>query len=94
MSAGGAETTIVACAIIVAGTYGYRKLTEPASSAGKLASIPTFAIGYTFAFFVIALLGAAAPQLGAALALLLATGMVLTSGGALFKDIAAATGGS
>jgi hypothetical protein len=78
-----AQTAVSVSAVLVAGMYAYRKLTEskPSSSTGH------FVIGYGFTFLTLSVLAQAAPALGGMFAVLVATGDVLVNGQALFKDL-------
>jgi hypothetical protein len=86
MSITDAQTAVSISAMVVAGAYVYRKLSEPTSST------PTahFVIGFAFTFVTLAVLAEAAPAVGGPLAVLVAAGDVLTNGTALFKDLTGA----
>jgi hypothetical protein len=78
-----AQTAVSVSAVLVAGMYAYRKLTESKSSS----STGHFVIGYAFTFLTLAVIAQAAPAVGGTLAVLVATGDLLTNGTALFKDL-------
>lgn len=79
-----AQTAVSVSAVVVAGTYAYRKLVEtpPVSS-----STSHFVIGFGFTFVTLAIAAQAAPALGGMLAILIAVGDFLVNGTALFKDL-------
>jgi hypothetical protein len=78
-----AQTAVTVSATVVAGMYAYRKLTETKTSS----STGHFVIGYAFTFITLAVIAQAAPGVGGPLAVLIATGDLLTNGTALFKDL-------
>lgn len=82
-----AQSAVTASAVLVVGTYTYRKLTETPPT-----STPTahFVIGFAFTFIVIAAIAQAAPELGGMLAILIATGDLLVNGIALTRDLTGA----
>ena len=92
-----AERWIVTSALVVAGVYGYRRLTEqPATppvtvkqlaGVGQLPPLGAWATAWGFTFLVIAIIGTAAPELGAAFAILIATGDLLTNASSIFQDV-------
>lgn len=94
MSRQGAERALVISALIVAGTYGYRLVTEGhASTGGSLLgrgappNIGRFITGWGFAFLVLAIITEAAPPLGGSLSILVATGDVLANARQVAGDV-------
>jgi hypothetical protein len=94
MSRQAAERALVVSALIVAGTYTYRLVTEGhASSGGNLVGIGAppnvgrFITGWGFAFFVLAVITEAAPPLGGSLSILVAAGDVLANAGQVANDV-------
>lgn len=106
MTEQGAERAIITSALTVAGIYAYRRATEtpgPAggslgralfSDFGRSAPVPvaTFVTAWGFTFLVISLVGTAAPGLGGAFALLVATADALGNFGQLANDVNAKVG--
>lgn len=111
MTRSGAESSVVVSALTVGALYGYRKLSEPAVSAGTPAArsrkssaaaralgggsppvaVHTFAVGYCFTYFVLALVAVGVPDLAGAMALLIMVSAILVQGSAVFTDISEAT---
>ena len=103
MSAGQSEKWITVSAVAVAGVYAYRRLVEPAPKAapdrktkvkqvagvGELPPLGTWATAWGFTFLVIAVIAEAAPSLGASLAILIATGDLLTNTKSIVVDVGA-----
>lgn len=102
----GGQGAILASAMVIGATWGYRKLIEPAaqpkpheSQARKIAglepqpaSTAQFAVAAGFVFFALSVTNLAAPELASAFAVLFATGYLLTNGTAVFNDISAQLG--
>jgi hypothetical protein len=94
-----AEKWVITSALIVAGVYGYRRLTETPTAppvtlkelagAGQLPPLGAWATAWGFTFLVVSIIATAAPELGAAFAILIATGDVMTNAQSIFKDIGA-----
>jgi hypothetical protein len=98
-----AETTITLSALVTSGVYFYRRLSEGETStpdsqhigetaARSLGSGPVLPLGQWlpaagFTFLVLALLGAASPDIGGAAALLVGTGAFLGNGVAALGDL-------
>lgn len=96
MDASTAERWVTISALIVAAIYGYRRVTEQPSTpvtAGKLIGngppvpLGAFATAWGFTFLVVAIMAEAAPGLGGAFAILIATGDALTNSASVFADI-------
>lgn len=100
MTERGAEKAIITSALIVAGIYTYRVITEGTSSTptsggkisqlagkGSPATLGVFITGWGATFLVISVIAAAAPGLGGAMALLVATGDAIGNLGQLAADI-------
>lgn len=99
MTEQGAEKAITVSALIVAAVYAYRKMTEPqggqvassriAQLAGKGAPPPfgVFVTAWGFTFLVLSVVAAASPGLGGSMAILVATGDLLSNGTAIAKDV-------
>jgi hypothetical protein len=94
-----AEKWVITSALIVAGVYGYRRLTETPTAppvtlkelagAGQLPPLGAWATAWGFTFLVVSIIATAAPELGAAFAILIATGDLMTNAQSIFKDIGA-----
>lgn len=95
MTSTSADQAVVISALIVSGTYFYRKLTEPAIPAKSgnqvtnLGQVPLarFIVGFGVSFFGISVLASLSPDFGGTMAILLATGTLLTNGLALSADV-------
>lgn len=94
MTRQGAERAVVVSALVVAGTYTYRLLTEGHSShggsllgQGAPPNLGRFITGWGFAFLVIAIITEAAPSLGGSVAILVAAGDVLANGAQVSADV-------
>lgn len=99
MTQQGAERAVTISALIVAGVYIYRRLTEgagPVAKTGKLAQLTgqgspppagTFITAWGFAFLVISIVASAAPGLGGSFAILVAVGDLLGNGQQVAKDV-------
>lgn len=97
----GAEQAVLGSAIVVAGTWGYRKLVEPAASTLEVSSpvkqlvgleatpapAAQFMVAFGFTFLALSLAATAAPDLAGAFAILVGTGALLSNGLTLFSDI-------
>lgn len=83
MTRHGAHTAVTISAIVVAGTFGYRKFVTPqtAPSGGS------FLIGFTVVFVTLGILADAAPALGGMFAALVAAGDLLANGKQLTTGI-------
>lgn len=94
MTEQGAHQAVVVSALLVSGTYFYRKLTAPAVNT-KTDSVPPLGrwiVGFGAAFFALAVIASVSPALGAGLAILLAAGTILVNGADLAADINHRTG--
>lgn len=102
-----AETAITASALVVGGIYSYRKLIEPATGTrpskgavkdvvglGQVPPIGRFVTGWGVTFLVLSVLARVSPGLGGSLAVLVATGDLLTNGTALAADVQKGLNGS
>src|SRR6185437_10085272 len=94
MSRSGAHRAVVISALVVFGTYFYRVLTEGHSSSGgsllgvgSPPNVGRFITGWGFAFFVLSIITEAAPPLGGALSILVATGDVLANATQVTADV-------
>lgn len=103
MTSQGAEKAITSSALIVAGIYIYRRMTEGsgAPSGSKAAqllgrgsppSVGTFVTAWGAAFLVISIMATASPGLGGSFAILAATADVLSNGQQIFGDVNAKLG--
>jgi len=90
------ERWVTISALIVAGVYAYRRLTEATSTpvtVKKLAGIGNpvplgaFATAWGFTFLIVAIMAEAAPGVGGAFAILIAVGDFLTNSQSVFKDV-------
>jgi hypothetical protein len=100
MTRDGAERALVVSALVVAGTYAYRLVTEGHSSKGGsltgLGAPPNvgrFVTGWGFAFLVLAIITEASPPFGGALSILVASGDVLANFGQVAADVSQKTSG-
>jgi hypothetical protein len=94
-----AERWVTVSALVVAGVYAYRRLTETPgqppvtvkelAGVGELPPLGAWATAWGFTFLVVAVIATAAPELGAAFAILIATGDLLTNAQSIFKDVGA-----
>lgn len=91
-----AERWVTVSAVVVAGIYAYRRLTEDAAppvtlkkliGVGELPPLGSFATAWGFTFLVIAIMTEAAPGLGGAFAILIATSDFLTNSASVFADV-------
>jgi hypothetical protein len=96
MSRDTAERAVTISAFVVAAVYAYRSFTEPSAppptvkklaGVGELPPLGSWATAWGFMFLVIAIVTEAAPGLGAAFAILVATGDLLTNTSNLVKDV-------
>lgn len=99
MTREGAERAVTISALLVAGIYTYRRFTEgsaPAPAGGKLRQLAgqgappsgsVFITAWGMTFLVISLIASAAPGLGGALAILVATGDLLGNTSQVAKDV-------
>lgn len=104
MTRSGAEQTVTVSALIVAGVYTYRRLTEGSGKApaggkvrqllgqGSPPSVGAFITAWGAAFLVISAIAAASPTLGGSLALLVATADLLNNTQQVSADIAGKLG--
>jgi hypothetical protein len=97
----GAEQAVMASAIVVAGTWGYRKLVEPTASTAEVSSPvkqliglePTpapaakFMVAFGFTYLALSLATMGAPDVAGSMAILIATGSILSNGATLFTDV-------
>lgn len=91
-----AQRWVTVSALIVAGIYAYRRLTEAAAppvtlkklvGIGELPPLGSFATAWGFTFLVVAIMTEASPGLGGGFAILIATSDFLTNSGSIFADI-------
>lgn len=91
-----AERWVTISALVVAGIYAYRRLTEAAAApvtlkklvgVGELPPLGSFATAGGFTFLVVAIITEAAPGLGAGFAILIATSDFLTNSASVFADV-------
>jgi hypothetical protein len=98
MTAQGADKAITTSALIVAGIYTYRRLTEGSGTAssskaaqllgrGSPPSIGVFITAWGTAYLIMAIMAQASPGLGGAFAITTAVADVLSNGQQLSKDI-------
>ena len=97
MSKQGAERAVVISALVVFVMYFYRHLTEGTTQTnggvgqllglGAPANVGRFVTAWGFIFFTLSIITEAAPGLGGAFAILVATGDLLTNGTQVVKDI-------
>jgi hypothetical protein len=97
-----AERWVTVSALVVAGIYGYRRLTEQPTTppvtlkelagVGELPPLGAWATAWGFTFLVVAIVATAAPELGAAFAILIATGDLMTNAQSIFSDVAGLEG--
>lgn len=80
-----AQTAVSISALIVAGTYGYRRLVEPQK--GTAPPTAHFVIGFGFTYIVLAVIAEAAPPVGGMFAILIAVGDFLANGASLLSDL-------
>lgn len=97
-----AERWVTISALLVAGVYAYRRLTEATSQPvtlkklvgiGNPVPLGAFATAWGFTFLVIAVMAEAAPGLGGAFAILIGTSDLLTNSSSVFGDVAKAQAG-
>jgi len=90
------ERWVTISALIVAGIYGYRRLTEATSTPVTLKKIAgignpvplgAFATAWGFTYLVVAIMAEAMPGVGGAFAILIAVGDFLTNSQSVFKDV-------
>jgi hypothetical protein len=92
-----AEKWVVSSALVVAGIYAYRRLTEKPTSppvtakqiagVGQLPPLGPWTTAWGFTFLVVALVATAAPELGAAFAVLIAVGDLMTNAQSIMADV-------
>ena len=96
-----AERWVTISAMVVAGIYAYRRLIEPTATPvtgkqlaglGSPAPLGAFATAWGFTYLVVSVMATAAPGLGGAFAILIATGDLLTNSASLFADVGKQTG--
>jgi hypothetical protein len=93
----GAEKAVIISALVTAGVYTYRRLSEDTTSVSKgvsalfnvgaPAAFGEFVTAWGFSFFVIALIASAAPTLGGSFAILVLVGDLLANGQAVSSDV-------
>lgn len=97
-----AERWVTISALLVAGIYAYRRLIEPTSTpvtgkqllgSGSPPPLGAFATAWGFTYLVVSIMATAAPGVGGAFAILIATGDLLTNSASLFADVGKQTGG-
>jgi hypothetical protein len=91
-----AERWVTISAVIVAGIYAYRRLTEPAGApltlksaagVGQLPPLGAWATAWGFTYLVLAILTEASPGIGGSFAILIATADFLTNSSSVFADV-------
>jgi hypothetical protein len=98
MTAQGADKAITTSALLVAGIYTYRRLTEGAASSkgsrtaqllgqGSPPSVGVFITAWGTAFLIMAIMAQVSPGLGGSFAIATAVADVLSNGQQLAKDI-------
>lgn len=96
MDRAAADRWVTISAVIVLGMYGYRRLTEAASSpvtikkligVGNPVPLGAFATAWGFTFLVLSIMAEAAPGLGGGFAILIATSDFLTNSQSVFSDV-------
>lgn len=96
MDQGTAEKWVTISALVVAVVYAYRRLTEATSTPitlqklvgiGNPVPLGSFATAWGFTFLTVAIIAEAAPGLGGALAILIATGDLLTNSSNVLSDV-------
>jgi hypothetical protein len=96
MSKDTAQRWVVISALIVAGIYAYRRLTEATSSPvtlkklvgiGNPVPLGAFATAWGFTYLVVAIMAEASPGLGGSFAILIATTDILTNASEVLADI-------
>lgn len=106
LGTGKAQGYILVCAVITAVIYTFRRLVEPttgtsSTSSSKLAqlagagappSLEQWIVSYGTAFFMLAVLALAAPELAVSLALMGTIGNLLTNGTTIAADISGLEG--
>ena len=101
MSRDSAQRWVVISALLVAGVYGYRRITEPVQPGklsnilgiGELVPLGQFATAWGFTYLVVAIMAEAAPGLGGAFAILIAAADFLANTGSAVADIGKAESG-
>lgn len=95
-----AERWVVISAALVAGIYGYRRITEPVAAptaGGKVKAaiglgnplpLGAFVTAWGFTYLVVSILASANPGLGGSFAMLIATGDFLTNATSVLGDVA------
>jgi hypothetical protein len=102
MTSDQAEKWVIASALTVAGVYAYRRMTETPgkppvtgkqlAGIGELPPLGPWATAWGLTYLVVAIMATAAPGLGAAFAILIATGDLLTNAQSIFADVGAREG--
>ena len=97
MTKQGAEKSVIISALVVAGVYAYRNITEGTDAStsgvnsilgiGPPVKFGKFVTAWAFTFFVISLITEAAPQLGGSFAILVTVGDLLTNTQSISKDV-------
>jgi len=97
MNDSAAERWVTISALTVAGVYAYRRLTETPgqppvtakelAGVGELPPLGAWATAWGFTFLVVAVIATAAPELGAAFAILIATGDLMTNASSILADV-------
>lgn len=86
MSKDSAQSAVSISAFVVAAIFAYRKLTETSTST-PAPSVGHFVLGFGFTYVILSILADGAPELGGMLAVLVATGDLLTNGKPLVADL-------
>lgn len=95
MDKGTAEKWVVISALVVVAVYGYRRLVEPVEQGnlknivgiGNPVPLAQFVTAWGFVYFVLAIMAEASPGLGGSMAILIATGDLLTNTQGITADI-------
>lgn len=95
MDSSTAERWVVVSALIVIAVYGYRRIVEPVQQGnlkniigiGNPVPLAQFMTAWGFTYFVLAVAANASPGLGGSMAILIATGDLLTNAPAILGDV-------
>lgn len=102
MTSDQAENIVSMSALVVGGTYLYRKLIEPSVPAtastgrhnvaqamgyGPPLSVGKFVTGWGFTFLMISMIAQVSPDLGSSMAILVAVATLLINGAAIAVDV-------
>lgn len=98
-----AERWVTISAVLVAGIYAYRRLTEGTTSAlsvntalgiGGIPAFGAWATAWGFTYLVVAIMASASPGLGGSFAILIAASDFLTNASSVFADVSKQEGTS